>query len=90
MGSAITKKRRRRPWPFQPTAEPPFQDLIARAFAREREHTRVLPWPPEYELVFAHCFNCVCCGKTRGEELRREPTSEVCIHCVAAAGFSPN
>ena len=63
------------------------RDWISRAFDREREHARVPRWPPEYESLFAHFFRCVCCGRTRGDEKRREPDSEVCIHCVADAGF---
>jgi hypothetical protein len=62
------------------------RDLISQAFDREREHARVPRWPPEYESVFAHFFRCVCCGRVRGEELRREPRSEVCVYCVAEAG----
>jgi hypothetical protein len=65
----------------------PWRDLIALAFAREREARRWLRWPLEYDSVYAHVFKCVCCGKTRPEEHRREPRSEVCVHCVREAGF---
>jgi hypothetical protein len=78
-------KGRKRPVPV--FAEDNFRDRIARSLEREREHAQVPRWPPEYDSVFAHFFWCVCCGRTRGEELRREPASEVCVHCVAAAGF---
>jgi hypothetical protein len=62
-------------------------DPIGRAFERERENRRVVTLPLEFDTVLAHVFRCVCCGKTRPEEQRREPGSEVCIRCVRAAGF---
>ncbi len=62
-----------------------YMDRIARAFEREREHRRVLV--PECDSAFAHVFWCVCCGRLRGEEERREPRSEVCVRCVREAGF---
>jgi hypothetical protein len=64
-----------------------LRDPIALAFARERDARRCVVWPLECESVFAHVFKCVCCGKTRPEEERREPESEVCVQCVRAAGF---
>jgi hypothetical protein len=63
------------------------RDWIGESFAREREARRIVRWPPEYESVFAHVFKCVCCGRTRPEEERREPHSDVCLSCVRAAGF---
>jgi hypothetical protein len=62
-------------------------DCISRAFARERENRRFLRWPMECETVLAHVFRCVCCGRLRSEEERREPQSEVCVSCVRDAGF---
>ncbi len=62
-------------------------DLVGRAFAREHHAQRVLRWPMEYDSVFAHVFRCVCCGRMRGEEERREPRSCVCIRCVHQVGF---
>ena len=61
--------------------------MIGKAFSREREHRRVL-WPPtEFHSARARVFRCVCCGRPRREEERREPESEVCVRCVRAAGF---
>jgi hypothetical protein len=62
-------------------------DRIGKAIAREREHRRVLLLPMEFDCVLAHVFKCACCGRTRREEERREPESEVCARCVAAAGL---
>ena len=71
--------------PVKRKAEEPLKDPIARAFKREREHARV--GPPESETVWAHAFRCVCCGRIRGGRERREPRSQVCMRCVAEAGF---
>jgi hypothetical protein len=60
-------------------------DALTAAVERERE--RVPGWPPEVESVFDHVFMCVCCGRTLGDEKRREPDSEVCLRCVEEAGF---
>jgi hypothetical protein len=65
----------------------PWRDPIALAFAREREARRYLPWPMEQDSVHWHVFRCVCCGKVRSDEERREPESEVCVRCVGEAGF---
>jgi hypothetical protein len=62
-------------------------DPIGRAVARESEHKRIVPLPLEFDCVLAHVFKCVCCGRTRREEDRREPASEVCAGCVRFAGF---
>ena len=62
-----------------------YQDRIARAVAREREHRRVMI--PEREAVLNHTFRCVCCGSWRGNQERREPRSQVCLRCVEDAGF---
>ena len=60
---------------------------LGAALAREREHRRVL-WPPmEFHSARAHVFKCVCCGKPRRVEERREPRSDVCSRCMRAAGF---
>jgi hypothetical protein len=67
--------------------DPEMLDRLERAFERERGHRRRPVWPLECETVIAHVFKCVCCGRTRREEDRREPDSEVCVHCVRAAGF---
>lgn len=82
-------RRRWRPLRRQPLWVPGdvgrYQDRIARAVAREREHRQVVM--PERGTVFDHVFQCVCCGRVRGDEERREPASEVCLRCVQAAGF---
>ena len=62
-----------------------YQDQIARAVAREREDRRV--GMPERDTALHHVFQCVCCGRVRGDEERREPDSEVCLRCVEDAGF---
>jgi hypothetical protein len=62
-----------------------YQDRIARAVAREREHLRVRI--PERETVLDQTFQCVCCGCWRGNQERREPCSQVCLRCVEDAGF---
>ncbi len=62
-----------------------YRDRIARAFAREVDHARVST--PECDTVMDHVFRCVCCGRLRGEEERREPRSGLCIRCVREAGF---
>jgi hypothetical protein len=64
-----------------------YLDRIARAVEREREHQRVPRLPMECDGVLAHVFQCVCCGRVRGDQERREPNSEVCIRCVVDAGF---
>ena len=63
-----------------------FSDPITRAFARERE-ARTWVRFLEADCHAYHVFECVCCGKTRPDELRREPWSEVCVKCVREAGF---
>ncbi len=57
-------------------------------YAREREARRVM-LPPEYDycMLVDATFKCVCCGKVRPYEQRREPWSEVCMKCVRDAGF---
>ncbi len=62
-----------------------FEDPITRAYAREREARRVV-WPEDL-AVFKSLFRCVCCGKVRPGEMRREPRSEVCMQCVGEVGF---
>ena len=66
-------------------ADDVFRDRLAAAYEREREHARVDV--PERDAVWARAFRCVCCGKLRGEQERREPRSEVCARCVHEAGF---
>ena len=68
-------------------AEGCHMDRIAAAWEREREHRRVPRWPLECDAVWDHVFRCVCCGRVRGEEERREPGSRICIRCVRDAGF---
>ena len=72
------------PVPLDPEG---YQDRIAQALGREQEHRRVPFLVPECDTVWAHVFRCVCCGRLRGEQERREPESEVCIRCVRDAGF---
>lgn len=62
-----------------------YKDPLTRAVAREREHARV--GVPEREAVWARAFRCVCCGRLRGDQERREPRSEVCMRCVHEAGY---
>jgi len=62
-----------------------YQDRIARAVRREREHQQVRLL--ECDSVAEHVFRCVCCGCVRGDQERREPASEVCMRCVRDAGF---
>jgi hypothetical protein len=63
-------------------------DAIARAFKREREARRWLVWQPEFIVMRPAEFKCVCCGRNRKAEERREPESEVCVRCVRVAGFA--
>jgi hypothetical protein len=61
-----------------------FRDPITRAYERERRaRVRFL----EEDCGGEHLFKCVCCGRRRTNGKRREPDSEVCIHCVREAGF---
>lgn len=64
-----------------------FRDRIAAAFERERGDRTFPRRPLECDTTYAHVFRCVCCGRKRREEDRREPNSEVCIQCVEEAGF---
>ena len=62
-------------------------DFLGRAVTREREHVQQ-PWMPlEVDSVWMHVFRCVCCGRKRRIEERREPRSEVCVRCVREAGY---
>jgi hypothetical protein len=61
-------------------------DLVGRAIAREREARRVIE-PSARQAAMARVFNCVCCGRERRDEARREPRSEVCVRCAQLAGF---
>ena len=88
----VVKKRKRcrgmgGRMPAAGLVEEGYWDQLARAVAREREHARVPPWPPEEDCVVDHVFRCVCCGRLRGDQERREPASLVCIRCVREAGF---
>jgi|SRR3954463_12580759 hypothetical protein len=73
--------------PPVPLDDDAYQDRIARAVGREREHRRVAFPTPECETVWAHVFTCVCCGRLRGEQERRDASSEVCVRCVREAGY---
>jgi hypothetical protein len=64
-----------------------YTDPLARAVARERESVRVPPWPLEEDCVIDHVFRCVCCGRLRGDQERRESASLICIRCVREAGI---
>lgn len=44
-------------------------------------------WQREFSRMRPREFKGVCCGRIRAAEERREPESEVCIHCVRAAAF---
>jgi hypothetical protein len=73
--------------PAVPIDQKVYQDRIARAFAREREHTRVPLLPMEFDCVLAHVFRCACCNRVRDEKERREPESNLCLRCVREAGW---
>ena len=62
-------------------------DPIERAFRREREAGCWPVWQPEAAGAVPGAFRCVCCGRNRAAEERREPRSEVCVRCVRAAGI---
>ena len=64
-----------------------YADVITRAFQREREARRWPVWAPDILLLPPGAFKCVCCGRNRAAEERREPKSEVCVRCVRMAGF---
>jgi hypothetical protein len=85
--SVASKKQTGRKRPVKRKVEGAFKDRIAEAFERERERELGRIRVPERETAWAHVFRCVCCGKLRGEQDRREPESEVCLRCVAEAGF---
>ena len=78
-------RRMRRQGPWVPDDVGSYQDRIARAVRREREHRQV--GTLESDSVIGHVFQCVCCGRVCGDEERREPSSEVCMRCVGDAGF---
>jgi hypothetical protein len=63
-----------------------FEDPITRAYAREREARRWVRFL-ERDCWVNHVFRCVCCGRVRSEEERREPRSSLCIRCVREVGF---
>jgi hypothetical protein len=67
--------------------DPEMLDRLEQAFERERGHRRRPVWPLELDTVYAHVFKCVCCERTRPDEQRQEPRSEVCLRCVREAGF---
>lgn len=73
------------PMPPVPLDDEGYRDRIAQEVEREREHQRVRL--PEGGGVWEHVFRCVCCGRLRGDQERREPRSLVCIRCVREAGF---
>jgi hypothetical protein len=88
IGKARIGRRRQRRGSLTLSYQPStIKDLIHAAWARECEAGR-LAWPPMEETNAERgVFRCVCCGKTRGDEQRREPDSEVCRSCERAAGF---
>src|SRR5690348_7591839 len=82
------KRRRRFKRVLCRSAGDPWRDPIALAWAREREARRVHRWPGEYgSIFFSRAFKCVCCGRVRPDDQRREPFSQVCVSCVREAGF---
>lgn len=83
--TAMKRPRKRRKPPVRWAVGDGYQDRIARAVRREREHQEVRAL--ECDSVADHLFRCVCCGRVRGEQERREPNSEVCMRCVRDAGF---
>jgi hypothetical protein len=88
--AAVKKKRRCGRGGRMPAAGPVdegYRDPLARAVARERDHARVPPWPLEEDCAVEHVFRCVCCGRLRGDQERREGRSLVCIRCVREAGY---
>ncbi len=64
-----------------------YLDRMALAIRREREHRRAPVPVPECDSAWVHTFECVCCGKVRGEQRRREPGSDVCVFCEREAGI---
>jgi hypothetical protein len=62
-------------------------DWIDRAYRRERAELRWPVWQSEVFWRPPSQFKCVCCGRSRRDEERREPRSEVCLRCVEAAGY---
>ena len=84
-GSKRRCRKKGLPGPTVPREDTGYLDRIARAIEREREHARV--GVPEREAVWARAFRCVCCGRLRGDQERREPRSEVCMRCVHEAGY---
>jgi hypothetical protein len=79
------KRRRRKAGSLEPDLEA-FSDPITRALARNREATSCVGFL-EGDWWADHVFECVCCGRLRGEQERREPRSSLCIRCVREAGF---
>ncbi len=63
-----------------------MSDLIHIAVRREREARRFV-LPLEQPSLHAGIFRCELCNRTRRDEQRREPDSEICIKCVEEAGF---
>lgn len=61
----------------------PFQLVTQVLFYEALPHIGV----PERDAVWARAFRCVCCGRLRGDQERREPASEVCVRCVHEAGY---
>jgi hypothetical protein len=80
------RKRRRRKAARQESDGEKFSDPITRALRRNREATSYVKFP-EGDWWARHVFRCVCCGRVRSEEERREPRSSLCIRCVREAGF---
>jgi len=80
------KGRRRAEYRLSTAGDEPFGDPITRAWAREREARRWLSWPEDHNRL-GRVFQCVCCGRVRSEEERREPRTCLCIRCVREAGF---
>jgi hypothetical protein len=52
---------------------------------RIREEEKIVV--PEQDSLYLHIFTCVCCGKRKGDDHRREPDSEVCLECEQDAGY---
>lgn len=61
-------------------------DALAKSIERNREFLRIVI--PERSCVWAQVFYCCVCKKQRPVEQRRDRNSDVCVKCVAAAGFN--
>jgi len=62
----------------------PQGDMLERALTRSG---MITARDPRFSDGASERFRCVCCGRLRATNERREPASEVCIRCVEDAGY---